>query len=99
MTGTISENQQTRATALNDNAAAIRTTIQFAQQGMTATNTEFNRQVGDLVDKTKEQVATLDKALTTDLTRPLESLAQQFTAISERFASDYGPLADGPYRG
>lgn len=90
----VTENQRVVGAALNDNAAAIRTSIQSAHQSMTTTNTDFNQQVADLVAKTKEQVATLDAALTTELTRSLESLARQFTALSERFTRDYGPLAD-----
>jgi DNA anti-recombination protein RmuC len=105
LAGVIRDNQQNVGAALTagqqllektlvDNAAAIRTSIQTSQQEMANTNRDFNRQLSELATKTKEQVATLDAALAAELTKSLESLAKQFSALSNRFANDYGPLAD-----
>jgi hypothetical protein len=92
--GMMMQNQEMVGKTLTDNAVTIRNSIEAAHKDMTATNAEFNRQVVDLANKTREQVATLDAALATELQKALESLARQFTAISERFARDYIPLAD-----
>jgi D-ribose pyranose/furanose isomerase RbsD len=92
--GMVKKNQEAIGAALTENTAAIRTSLDAAQREMSASNTEFNRQLRELADKTKEQVATLDAALQRELEIALRSLAQQFTAISGRFAQDYGNVAD-----
>jgi hypothetical protein len=94
LSGMVTRNQETVTKALTDNASGIRTSLESAHRDIAATNAEFNRQLRELADKTKEQVATLDAALQRELQTALQSLAQQFTAISGRFAEDYGNLAD-----
>jgi hypothetical protein len=94
LSGMVTRNQEAVSRALTENATAIRTSLDSAQRDMTGTNADFNRQLRELADKTKEQVATLDAALQKELQTALQSLAQQFTAISGRFAQDYGNLAD-----
>jgi hypothetical protein len=94
LSGMVTKNQDAIAAALTENATAIRTSLDAAQREMSGSNTEFNRQLRELADKTKEQVATLDAALQRELETALRSLAQQFTAISGRFAQDYGNVAD-----
>ena len=42
----------------------------------------------------KGHVENIEKALEESLNRSLESLAQVMAKISDRFAKDYGPLAD-----
>ena len=94
LSGMVAKNQNAVAAALTENANAIRTSLDAAQRDMSGSNAEFNRQLRELADKTKEQVATLDAALQRELETALRSLAQQFTAISGRFAQDYGNVAD-----
>ena len=94
LSGMVAKNQNTIAATLTENATAIRTSLDAAQRDMSGSNAEFNRQLRELADKTKEQVATLDAALQRELETALRSLAQQFTAISGRFAQDYGNVAD-----
>ena len=98
LSGMVTKNQDALAAALTENATAIRTSLDAAQRDMSGSNTEFNRQLHQLLDKTKEQVATLDAALQRELETALRSLAQQFTAISGRFAHDYGNVADALQR-
>jgi hypothetical protein len=50
--------------------------------------------LSDLATKTKDQVSVLDKALSEELQKSLESLGRQLTALSERFANDYTPLTN-----
>lgn len=81
-------------TALTTNSDAIRVSVQTASDGFTKMNQEFGKQVGDLADKTKQQVTVLDAALTEELKKSLESLGRQLTALSSKFVEDYTPLTD-----
>jgi hypothetical protein len=85
----VQDNQKTINAALSENAQQLKNVIQSSHQGFVTTNTEANRQVTDLMAKTKEQISNLDTALTEELKKSLESLGRQLTALSERFVSDY----------
>jgi hypothetical protein len=58
------------------------------------TNQEFNNHIRQITDKTKEQIQALDVALAEELTKSLETLGRQLTALSQRFVDDYTPLTD-----
>ncbi len=88
------ENQKSIGNAVNENLIAMKTGVQTTQQEMTKASSEFDRHVKGLIQGTKDQVAELDRALATELTKSLESLARQFTSISDQFAKDYTPLAN-----
>jgi hypothetical protein len=88
------ENQKIITSTVIENTAATKAAIQSSQQEMSKTNAELNRQAVDMIQKTKDQVAELDRALATELTKSLESLAGQLTALSERFVGDYKPLTN-----
>ena len=90
----VQDNQKSISTALSENAQQLKHTIESSHQGFIATNTEANKQVTELMTKTKEQISNLDAALTEELKKSLESLGRQLTALSERFVSDYGPLTE-----
>jgi enoyl-[acyl-carrier-protein] reductase (NADH) len=72
----------------------IRNSIQGVGQDFTKVNQEFNKQINELAEKTKQQVAVLDAALAEELKKSLESLGRQLAALSEKFVSDYEPLTD-----
>src|SRR2546421_12458944 len=57
-------------------------------------NQEFNNHIRQITDKTKEQIQALDVALGEELTKSLETLGKQLTALSQRFVDDYTPLTD-----
>ncbi len=57
-------------------------------------NQEINGNVRQLVEKTKEQVVVLDKALSEELTKSLESFGRQLASLSAKFAEDYTPLTN-----
>jgi hypothetical protein len=59
-----------------------------------ATNQEFNGHMSQIANKTREQVAMLDVALDRELTKALDTLARQLTALSQKFVEDYTPLTD-----
>jgi hypothetical protein len=94
LSSAVQDNQKTINAALNENAQQLKNAIQSSHQGFVTTNTEANKQVTDLMAKTKEQISNLDAALTEELKKSLESLGRQLAALSERFVSDYGPLTD-----
>jgi hypothetical protein len=88
------DNQKSISAALSENALQLKNAIQSSHQGFVTTNAEANKQVTDLMTKTKEQISFLDAALTEELKKSLESLGRQLAALSERFVSDYGPLTE-----
>jgi translation initiation factor 2 alpha subunit (eIF-2alpha) len=57
-------------------------------------NQKFNDHIKHITDKTKEQITALDTALTEELTKSLETLGKQLTALSGKFVEDYSPLTE-----
>ncbi len=57
-------------------------------------NEEMGAHIKQISEKTKEQVIALDIALGNELTKSLETLGRQLTALSQRFVDDYTPLTD-----
>jgi hypothetical protein len=94
LSNAVQDNQKSISAALSENALQLKNAIQSSHQGFVTTNTEANKQVTELMTKTKEQISHLDAALTEELKKSLESLGRQLAALSERFVSDYGPLTD-----
>ena len=72
----------------------MKNSVQAVNAEFTKANQDFNKQMGELAAKTKEQVAVLDAALAEELKKSLESLGRQLAALSEKFVSDYKPLTD-----
>jgi predicted nucleic acid-binding Zn-ribbon protein len=94
LTNAVMENQRQVGTALTENATATRNSLQSANESLTTSHEEHSSQIAKLVEKTKEQVTVLDKALSEELEKPLTSLGRQLTALSEKFVADYAPLTD-----
>ena len=92
LTNSVIENQKRIGIALTDNATAIRNSIQSANESMSSAHKQQVSQITELVEKTKQQVTILDKALSEELEKSLNSLGRQLTALSERFVADYEPL-------
>ena len=63
-------------------------------EAVAETTGQMTEQLGAMVRKTHEQVASLDAGLERELTRSLEGLGQQLTALSQKFVQDYSPLTD-----
>jgi hypothetical protein len=55
---------------------------------------EVNSHVQQLSAQTKEQVVTLDRALSEELTKSIRTLGEHLTALSHRFVEDYRPLTE-----
>lgn len=90
----VTKNQETVNQALTDSARSLSENFAANQRTMNSALTESTRQTTELVSKAKEQVSVLDAALSEELTKSLQSLGRQLTALSEKFVSDYGPLTD-----
>ena len=93
LTKSVEANQNEVNKALTENTQLIRTSIQDAGEGLAKINEDFNKHIGELVDKTNKQISALDAALAEELTKSLESLGNQLVTLSEKFANDYTPLA------
>jgi DNA anti-recombination protein RmuC len=61
---------------------------------MKKVQSETNEQLLKNLEIVRQGVITLDKGLQEELTKSLETLARQLGSLSEKFASDYGPLTD-----
>ncbi len=94
LTRSVETNQKEVSKALAENVQLIRTSIQNVGQDFSKINQDFNKHLGDMAEKTNKQVSALDAALAEELTKSLESLGRQMAALSEKFVSDYSPLAD-----
>ena len=44
--------------------------------------------------QTRDQVVALDRALTEELTRSIQTLGEHLTSLSRRFVADYTPLTE-----
>ncbi|BAW80710.1 hypothetical conserved protein [Candidatus Nitrosoglobus terrae] len=76
--------------AVTESIKQMRTATEEVGRDLTQLNQEFK----GFIENTRTQVATLDKALSEELTRSLNSLGQQLTSLSEKFARDYSPLTE-----
>jgi len=56
--------------------------------------TTSSRSISELVGKTKEQIKSLDDALSEELTKSLNGLGTQLATLSSKFVSDYEPLTE-----
>ncbi|MGH7056109.1 MAG: hypothetical protein ACREFA_20095 [Stellaceae bacterium] len=59
---------------------------------------EINSHITQLSQITRQQVVDLDKALGEELTKSLETLGRNLTALSGKFVEDYTPLTDKLHR-
>jgi len=53
-----------------------------------------NSHLQQLSVQTKDQVVALDKALSEELTKSIQTLGEHLTALSRRFVADYTPLTE-----
>jgi DNA anti-recombination protein RmuC len=82
---------QRASSALADNVAQLNSEMADALQ---KSNAQVNDHLKHLSDKTTEQVAKLDLALETELSKSISTLGRQLTALSGRFVEDYTPLTE-----
>jgi len=87
VTDGVKNNSNTMEEAINNSAKSI-------DNLLSSSNSQFNKHIEDISEKTRSQVNELDKAMTEELTKALESFGRQLAALSEKFVSDYGPLTD-----
>jgi ABC-type transporter Mla subunit MlaD len=98
MTYGVKMNQDEITRTLRDTSTVLQNTIgdikKLLVDAVQSSNQEFNGHITQITTKTKEQVAALDVALDRELTKSLETLARQLTALSQRFVEDYMPLTE-----
>lgn len=90
----LATNADNIAASVKKNADDIKVSVQTASDSFAKTGQDFYKQVNDLAEKTKQQVSTLDAALSEELKKSLQSLGNQLTALSEKFVQDYTPLTE-----
>lgn len=59
-----------------------------------AANRDVNTHIKQLSENTQKQVVALDKALSDELTKSIQTLGEHLTALSRRFVDDYTPLTE-----
>jgi Zn-dependent M32 family carboxypeptidase len=55
---------------------------------------EQSKKIAEQVEKSKEQMEALDKALASELSKALNAFGGQLASLSEKFTSDYTPLTE-----
>jgi hypothetical protein len=95
--GVHSSNEETMK-AIKESSANMQSTLVETRTMMVntvqAANLEFNSHITTITNKTKEQVAVLDVALEQELTKSLNTMARQLSALSQKFVEDYTPLTE-----
>jgi chromosome segregation ATPase len=88
------QSQKIMTDAIAENTTTLKRAIESSAEDSTKSHQVQMKQLGEIIGKTKEQVATLDAALTEELQKSLEGLGRQLSALSEKFVNDYTPLTD-----
>lgn len=78
----------------NNHAQVMQHALETTRAGLATANDELNAHVEQMTEQARNQIVELDKALTEELTKSLETLGQQLTALSQQFVDDYQPLTD-----
>jgi hypothetical protein len=67
----------------------------LVEEALQSTNSRIGEHMKQIGDKATEQIAKLDLALETELSKSISSLGRQLTALSSLFVEDYGQLRRG----
>jgi hypothetical protein len=98
MTRGVRASNEESSKAVRETSTALQGTVTDMRKMMVemvqTTNQDFNTHITTITNKTKEQVAALDIALEKELTKALDTLARQLTALSQKFVEDYTPLTE-----
>jgi uncharacterized phage infection (PIP) family protein YhgE len=63
-------------------------------EAVESSNKDVNTHIKQLTENTQKQVVALDKALSDELTKSIQTLGEHLTALSKRFVDDYTPLTE-----
>ena len=88
------ESLSTLVSKASDDLPNINNQILGIANTMQSSANEFNNTVSDLSTSTKNQTDALNTGLEEALTQSLNSLGGQLSAMTEKFAHDYGQLSD-----
>jgi phage-related tail protein len=98
MTKSVQASSDEAAKSIKEIGASLQTAMTDSRklmiEAIQSANQNLNSHITDMTAKTKEQVAALDLALEKEMTKSLEGLGRQLTALSQKFVEDYGPLTD-----
>lgn len=88
------EQQKIISSAITENSTTIQRSIESTIEQNTRLHEAHSSQISDLTKKAQDQIEVLDRALSEELQKSLESLGRQLTALSNKFVEDYTPLTD-----
>lgn len=92
----ISQDEMTKV--IRDTSVAIQGVVadmrSAVSEAMQSTNRQLIDHMRELSEKANEQIAKLDLALETELSKSITSLGRQLAALSNRFVEDYRPLVE-----
>jgi hypothetical protein len=94
LSNSFTTNQKVLSEAITENSATIRRNLETSSKETERAQIEYSRHISEMVTKSKDQIELLDAQLGDELTKSLESLGRQLSALSEKFVSDYTPLTD-----
>jgi hypothetical protein len=92
----VAENQAAVGGALSENAAAIRAALDATQKELLAANAAFSQQTIAIVSATRDQMAQLDRDVSTELTRAVGKLTVQLKSLSAQLAREAAPVEEPP---
>ena len=98
----VSERVKNFGEQLNSSVAAMTENLRSSHSEMRkllvetteTTHKDVNSHIKQLSENTQKQVIALDKALSEELTKSIQTLGEHLTALSRRFVQDYTPLTE-----
>jgi len=94
----VKQNQDEMTKTVRDAGVSFQTAVadlkNLLQETLQSTNSRINEHMKQIGDKATEQIAKLDLALETELSKSISTLGRQLTALSSRFVEDYAPLTE-----
>ena len=90
--------QQQVSKLLQESATNIESTVSAINQNLVSTMTQSQQglhgQVEQMIQRTEQQIMKLDDAMEDELVKALKTFGYQLASLSEKFASDYGPITE-----
>jgi uncharacterized phage infection (PIP) family protein YhgE len=88
------QSQEILSSSLKETSAELKRNLESVVAETNRSHADHSKKIADQVEKSKQQIELLDAALSEELAKALEALGRQLAALSEKFTSDYSPLAD-----
>jgi DNA anti-recombination protein RmuC len=91
----LGESMSSTVSAISESVQASHTDMKkLLIEAADSSNKDVNNHIRQLSENTQKQVVTLDKALTEELSKSIQTLGEHLTALSRKFVDDYTPLTE-----